>query len=173
MPPFLKLDIEIFINKPALGKLFMVHEVTYKDKAKYKYGKNHCGEMASMFMYEVENSSHVLEQLPLFLYKKEIPKIHLFTIQSDSDGLELPIHVDGARRTAINIYQECNDETTYFYDSNSNVVGSFVARPGDIWMLDVSTPHSVSMRAAGCRTAITLSYRRTKFNDFVSNVWQI
>ena len=77
-------------------------------------------------------------------------------------------HVDGVRVTAINIYSNTNGERTCFYTyaagGDIQEVGSFVAKDGDIWLMDVSKPHAVELKVGKNRRVLTLSFITTPFD---------
>lgn len=80
-------------------------------------------------------------------------------------------HVDRGRRVAINFYLVCGDETTLFFEPDETTrslmpVAKFCAKEGQCWMLDVSKPHAVIMNAAMERVGLSLSYRRSRYEDF-------
>jgi hypothetical protein len=82
----------------------------------------------------------------------------------------LAIHVDLARIAAINYYIDgAEDEVTSFYDwdddnSIATEKSSFTAKTGETWILNVSEPHSVKMKAGHIRRVLTMSFTRTSYD---------
>lgn len=100
----------------------------------------------------------------------------------------IPPHTDSGIKTAINIYLETSDCVTQFYDFGPNTpntyqIGnqtdgviyeeqdlvescSFIAKPNEIWVLDVTKPHSVKPRGAlSKRVAVTLATNKYDFDQ--------
>jgi len=100
---------------------------------------------------KITNNDHLINQI--------IPeKIkHLFRVNHLRINCAVRPHIDHGPRTSINIYLKTNKCKTTFYSfidnskrktiplnvNNLKEEGSFVARDGEIWMLDVSKPHGV------------------------------
>lgn len=107
---------------------------------------------------------------------------------------EVPPHVDNAISCVINIYLETSNCITQFYSTSSDEksfqianqtngrifdigclqpVDSFVANPGDIYILDVSKPHAVWPEYPGApikRTALCYQIRGMPFDTVISIV---
>lgn len=96
-------------------------------------------------------------------------------------------HIDRGRKVVINYYYDVSDETTIFYDkindqhgivhNGSNiyleeeltVIEEFIAKPNDVYLLDVSCIHNVTnMKPNVSRRFITLPIKHLKFNDVCS-----
>jgi hypothetical protein len=92
----------------------------------------------------------------------------------------IPPHTDSGIKAAINVYLQTEDCVTQFYDiasENANTYqlttqtngviyeeadlvksASFIAKPGEIWVLDVTKPHSVKPQGdIKKRVAVTLA----------------
>lgn len=106
---------------------------------------------------------------------------------------DLPPHIDNGIRLSLNYYVQTAGATTTFYrfksadarverlDNNDpdspsglyrrqdlEVVGSFTARPHELWALDVSQPHDViCVAGAGDREAYCLQSRSVSFAELV------
>jgi hypothetical protein len=85
----------------------------------------------------------------------------------------VPPHVDIGRRSAINVYINCAEETTEFFEANEEKKiltsqGKFIAKEGEAWLLNVSKPHAVRMSRANFRSCISFSFRRLRFSELVS-----
>ena len=101
---------------------------------------------------------------------------------------EIPPHTDSDILTTINFYIETDDCKTVYYEPISNdlktfqienqtngfiykkeqlkEVGSFVAQPMEVWLLDVKNIHSVeSDKEQPFRKAVTLGTKKYNFDD--------
>jgi hypothetical protein len=76
-------------------------------------------------------------------------------------------HVDGHRLSCVNFYLDADGERTAFYDysrSNISEVASFVAKPGQAFLINAAVPHSVTISKGKPRIAISVSFRNTPFS---------
>jgi len=96
---------------------------------------------------------------------------HHFCLSVMIINTEVPPHTDSGIKAALNLYIKPDNCITEFYEIKKNIdpavhqignqtdgymyqecdldfVGCFVAKPADIWLLDVSKPHSVKPLAA-------------------------
>jgi hypothetical protein len=148
------------------------------DRAKYKY-TNWLEETAPgtpLYMYKLpeEVREKVLGALPQALLDKEKPGVYFMHMPKPCAGsTAVPPHVDRARRTALNIYLKCSNEITEFYEADEETktltaVERFVAKPHDMWALDVSKPHAVLMAEAMERSAISISFRRVRYPELIA-----
>ena len=101
---------------------------------------------------------------------------------------EIPAHIDNEIKVSINFYIETADATTYYHKIKNgtessrvklpnqtngviflpeclDTVGEFTAEPGDVWVLDVTQPHSVSCKGNGLRTAYCAQSNIIKYSD--------
>jgi hypothetical protein len=105
---------------------------------------------------------------------KEKPGVYFMHMPKPCAGsTAVPPHVDRARRTALNIYLKCSNEITEFYEADEETktltaVERFVAKPHDMWALDVSKPHAVLMAEAMERSAISISFRRVRYPELIA-----
>lgn len=112
----------------------------------------------------------ILEQLPKNVLQVEVPELSVIEIAAprDKDSV-LAIHVDLGRIATINYYIDAADnEVTSFYDwDDVNKIATeksnFTATTGDTWLLNVSEPHSVKMKAGHTRRVLTMSFFRTNY----------
>ena len=117
-----------------------------------------------------EDAERLIAQLPQRLLNIEVPKVWVLDMQTPAHEPEVMLapHVDGVRVTAINIYSNTNGERTCFYTyaagGEIQEVGSFVAKDGDIWLMDVSKPHAVELKPGKNRRVLTLSFITTPFD---------
>jgi len=177
MSYFRKLNLTIDAKWVMETPHMLLQTTDIGEISKYKYASwgDKSLEPTPLLMYSLlpEVEQQIIDSLPDSLKHKETPRAFLMKMKrlSDKPNMLYP-HVDRARRTAINFYLACGDETTQFYDVDEaekslTPAESFCAKVGDCWVLDVSKPHSVVMNAAPERVGLTLSYRRTKYADFV------
>lgn len=175
MTPYICLNIknDIVFAKDQIKEL--IQESGNNDRHKYQY-TNHVQDnsVASIKFYELDADvkNIVLSKLPANVLNLEKPNVYYMEVDNTNDNaMYLPPHVDRGRRSAINFYVDCNDEKTNFYKNiGGNLVdqGSFVAKSKDVWMLDVSQPHSVKFANKHKRKAITLSFKKLKFNTLAN-----
>jgi hypothetical protein len=97
-------------------------------------------------------------------------------------------HTDSDRKVGINFYVKCNNAITKFFKEKEGVeqlyeqvvgqtngvvykeynlesTGTFIAAPGEIWILDVSKIHSVINPTREDRIAYTLSSNELTYSD--------
>lgn len=97
-------------------------------------------------------------------------------------------HTDSDRKVGINFYVKCNNAITKFFKEKEGVeqtreqvvgqtngvvyseykltsMGTFIAAPGEIWILDVSKIHSVISPTSEDRVAYTLSSNDLSYED--------
>jgi hypothetical protein len=113
----------------------------------------------------------ILAQLPKNVLQVEVPELSVVEVAAPKDrDSVLAIHVDLARIAAINYYIDgAEDEVTSFYDwdddnSIATEKSSFTAKTGETWILNVSEPHSVKMKAGHIRRVLTMSFTRTSYD---------
>lgn len=105
---------------------------------------------------------------------------HQFCISVMEINTMIPPHTDSGIKAAINVYLQTEDCVTQFYDIASETANtyqlttqtngviyeeadlvksaSFIAKPGEIWVLDVTKPHSVKPQGdIKKRVAVTLA----------------
>ena len=114
------------------------------------------------------DTNYIISQLPKKLLEIEVPKLWILEIVPTEDSnVMLAPHVDGVRKTAINIYSNTNGERTCYYEYGSggsiNEVDSFVAKDDDIWLMDVAKPHAVELVPNKVRRVLTLSFITTPY----------
>lgn len=128
----------------------------------------------------------VLKCLPQSILKKEIPTVNW---QIFEKGLITPPHIDRFRKSALNLYINTNDEVTNFYTKKSDgviikskihgwqnnelflpnsveLVSSFIAKPLDLYLLNVSMPHSVTnMKLNSRRISLSFTFTKLSFEE--------
>jgi hypothetical protein len=119
----------------------------------------------------------ILKQLPKAVLDLEVPVIGILELsprESDQEGTSImfPPHIDIGRVTSINIYENINGEETSFYEYEKggkiNKVASFTAQNGDVYLLNVSKPHSVQMIPNKKRKFFSVYFKETSFEQLVS-----
>ncbi len=175
---FVKLSIEIDAAE-ALSvprRLMQVSDVHNRDRYKYTHWQKESAPPTPLLIYALPDDvvGRVLAQLPDALLEREVPGVYLMRMPKPCvDSRSLPPHVDRGRRAAINIYLKCAGETTEFYDPDDSTktlkpTGSFTAKPGEAWLLDVSKPHAVLMRDADERVGLSMSFRHARYAELAS-----
>lgn len=125
------------------------------------------------------------------LFFRVIPKSvrHHFCMSVMIINAEVPPHTDSGIQTAINLYIQPDNCITEFYEIKKNrvprtrqvdnqtdgflfevddldFVGCFVAKPADIWVLDVTKPHSVKpLGAFSKRVVATLATNKYNYGE--------
>lgn len=117
-----------------------------------------------------------------------IPEQHRchFDILAMQVNVKIPPHTDSIITATINFYIKTDNCLTQFYSLNTikpktkqienqttgylfkiedlEEVDNFIAKPGEIWVLDVSKPHSVLPSAVGPIDRVALCLQSSKFN---------
>lgn len=119
-----------------------------------------------------QDAEKVLSCLPSKVLELEIPKVWVLDITSTNDEkVMLAPHIDGVRKTALNIYGETNGERTCFYEYKAGgkieEIDSFVAQKGDVYLLNVDKPHSVELVPGKNRRVLTVSFIHTSYEELV------
>lgn len=171
MTYFNKLDIKISIPEfdPAILSMVQVADVPDRDKYKYTLWEKEIAAPTPLHIFSTtkEFAKKITDQLPKEITDLEIPNVYYMRMEKPHADSTVPPHIDRGRRAAINIYIDCNKEVTEFFEAdeiNKTLIskGSFVAQPNDVWLLNVSKPHAVRMKAASLRSGISLSFRKLK-----------
>jgi hypothetical protein len=158
--------------------LHLIQLSNVENRARYKYTE-WCDESAPptpLYMYALPDDlkDAVLRSLPRSLIAKEQPGVYFMHMPKPCvESVSLPPHVDKARRAALNIYLKCSNEITEFYDADDEAktltaVERFIAKPQEMWALDVSKPHAVLMTEAMERSAISVSFRKVRYAELIS-----
>jgi hypothetical protein len=180
MKPFKKLDINLdaewILSTPH--ELIQTTDIGKVDRYKYASWGDQSIEPTPLLMYSLTEGveKKIIDMLPDSLKEKEVPKAYIMKMikLSDKPNMLYP-HVDRGRRTAINFYLACGDETTQFYEANEeektlSLIDQFCAKEGECWALDVSKPHSVLMSMKKERIGLSLSYRKTRYSDIIGRI---
>lgn len=156
----------------------LVQRSDQANRARYKYTEwlEETAPGTPLYMYRLpdEVQEKVLRALPQALLEKEKPGVYFMHMPKPCvESASLPPHVDKARRTALNIYIKCSNEITEFYDADEEsrtltAVERFVAKPQEMWALDVSKPHAVLMTDAMERSAVSISFRKVRYPELLS-----
>lgn len=117
---------------------------------------------------------------------------HFFDISVMQVNTYIPPHTDSNIMATINFYIKTSNCLTQFYSLNTdtpkttqvenqtnghlfsihdlNIEDNFVAKPGEIWLLDVSKPHSVhpTENSTIDRVALCLQSRKFNFDEIVT-----
>ena len=170
------LDVQWILSTPH--QLIQTTDIGKVDKYKYASWVDSTIEPTPLLMFSLlpDVEKRVIDLLPDALKDAEVPRVHLMKMKrlSDRPNMLYP-HIDRGRRVAINFYLVCGDETTLFFEadeatSSLKSVAEFCAKEGECWMLDVSKPHAVIMNAAPERMGLSLSYRRSRYEDLAGSL---
>jgi hypothetical protein len=133
-----------------------------------------------IFVYEVgEYDPNILLSVIPERYRSD------FVVREFKINVNIPPHTDSYTCVGINFYVKTSNCVTTFYQSDVNtpgvrmttqttgrtfkeedltVTGSFVAEEGDVYILDISTPHSVKSLTKEKVDRIALSIQTSKYN---------
>jgi hypothetical protein len=172
----LMLSIDVASVISSEKTLMQVADVHNRERYKYTQWQDEVTAPTPLFMYRLtgEAEQSILKQLPKGLLDREVPGVYYMRMPKPcAESQSLPPHIDRGRRAAINIYMTCTGEITQFFDAdyetrNLTLVDSFVANPGEAWLLDVSKPHAVLMQEAVERTGVSLSFRKARFSEIAT-----
>lgn len=134
---------------------------------------NEEGDFKGTVYHTVNNNDHLFNLIPYQIRP-------FFSLKYLKINCAIWPHIDHGPKTSINIYLKTDNCKTTFYSfinpseirtvplnrNNLKETDSFVAKDGDIWLLDVSTPHSVELldNKFTERTALCLQ-SRLRFDD--------
>ena len=99
------------------------------------------------------------------LERLEVVYLHV-PPEPSGNGMLAP-HIDGHRLCCVNFYLEADGERTTFYDYSRGDVSeaaSFVAKPGQTFLINAAVPHSVSLSRSKPRIAVSVSFKTTPFH---------
>lgn len=165
-------------------RLDITHELTFNPgyQLLYRFGKENAGEFLGISYFTVDRNiqNKLLNFLPEDI-KSEF-NVSLMVINTP----EIPAHVDNEILVTINFYVQTAGAVTRFHRFKPSMkptieklenqsdgamyapecldtVGEFEAQTGEVWILDVKQPHSVSCsttepRIAYCLQSTTLTY---------------
>lgn len=180
IPYFQKLNIKFDIENLSMtteDKKLVDQYVTWQ-----KYGASLAKKQkfipthATGHYADDEAKIKILKQLPKAVLDLEMPIIGILELspkESDQNGTPIvfPPHIDPDRITCINIYENINGEETSFYEYEKggkiNKVGSFTAQNGDVYLLNVSKPHSVQMIPNKKRKFFSVYFKETPFEKLL------
>jgi hypothetical protein len=167
MKPFVKLKVPTDLI-----------DFTYGDSIVY-YGESHSIEFFKI--------SDTIETKLLEIIPKDYRQYFKGSVFSINNNYIKP-HTDSERKVGINFYIKCTNAITKFFKQKEGVIitteqvigqtngvvykeseltsiGSFIALPKDIWILDVSKIHSVINPIGDERIAYTLSSNELSYED--------
>jgi hypothetical protein len=124
---------------------------------------------------ETKDKQKIIEQLPESLLRLEVPEeigiMCMILPEGDSEVI-LPPHIDKVRKTAINFYLETSGGKTIYYDYTDKKLEekfSFVAKNGETWLLNVDKPHSVKIEFPFVRRILTVSLKKTTYEEVIDH----
>ena len=168
----LKFDVPDF----DISSWRMAQVADIPDRARYKYTfwEKESAPPTPLHVYAVPDpfAKNLLLQLPRAVLDREVPGVLYMKMEKPHPNSTVPPHVDIGRRSAINVYIKCSQEITEFFEANEVTKtlvsqGTFVAKEGDAWLLNVSKPHAVRMSSASLRSCISFSFRKLRFDELV------
>jgi hypothetical protein len=141
-----------------LANNFNIHDIHIIDEQMF-FGDN--GQGIGYYNIDFPQKGELMSIIPKEYHQH-------FTITLMKVNTEIPPHTDSGIKSTINFYIETGDCITQFYKVSNDVAktkqvngqsdgfvfdekdlketNSFVAQPGQAWLLDVTVPHSVKPR---------------------------
>jgi hypothetical protein len=170
--------LELTIDVPEFDisacRLVQIADVPNRDRFKYTLWEKESAPPTPLHVYAVPESyaKSLLLQLPRAVLDREVPGVFYMKMEKPHPNSTVPPHVDIGRRSAINVYIKCSQEITEFFEADEETKtlasqGTFVAKQGDTWLLNVSKPHAVRMSSASLRSCISFSFRKLRFDELV------
>jgi hypothetical protein len=182
MLPFKLLDKEFIVNDFDRIDPVLVYDEhpTYKWRDNSIINKDLLEKALRMFnleattrfdIYDIPSNlvDQLLDQLPKAVLDIETPSVFYVCAYKlgPKQGMIMP-HIDRGRRSSINIYLNCSDQATTFYNDDLGDQQSFISQANQVWALDVSKPHSVSLPNEDIRTCISMSFKKIKFEKLIT-----
>ncbi len=168
----LELSIEVPEFDVSACRLVQIADVPNRARYKYTLWEKESAPPTPLHVFEVPNpyAAQLRSQLPQAVLDREVPGVFYMKMEKPHPDSTVPPHIDVGRRTAINVYIHCSEENTEFFsadEQNKTLIsrGSFKAKKGEAWLLNVSKPHAVRMSDANLRSCISFSFRRLKFDE--------
>ena len=168
----LELSIELPEFDVSACRLVQIADVPNRARYKYTLWEKEFAPPTPLHVFEVPNpyAAQLLSQLPQAVLDREVPGVFYMRMEKPHPDSTVPPHIDMGRRTAINVYINCDEEITEFFEADEQTQiliskGSFKAKEGEAWLLNVSKPHAVRMSGANLRSCISFSFRKLKFNE--------
>jgi hypothetical protein len=158
---FSKLNLSADINDFKIGGLVSSFKLNKGD------------EFKGTAYHTVNNNDHLFNLIPYQIRP-------FFSLKHLKINCAIWPHIDHGPKTSINIYLKTNNCKTTFYSfidpseirtvplnrNNLKETDSFIAKDGDIWLLDISTPHSVELLDNNFTERIAFCFHsHLRFND--------
>lgn len=164
-----KLDYVIDMS-PLLESVITPHQKYSKEQ---KYSRNMPKDNFgwSSETKNVNNANSFIKQLPKRLTEKEMPFVFILELPAANTlNPILPAHIDYNKTCGINVYLETNNEVTKFYHWNkekkeSEFEEEFCAKTGEVWLMNTTIPHSVTLVPGKNRQMLTFSFTKLKYNE--------
>ena len=173
---FSQIELKFDVPDFDISSWRMAQVADISDRARYKYTlwEKELAPPTPLHVYAVPEpyAKSLLLQLPRAVLDREVPGVFYMKMEKPHPNSTVPPHVDIGRRSAINVYIKCSQEITEFFEANEETKtltsqGTFVAKEGDAWLLNVSKPHAVRMSCASLRSCISFSFRKLRFDELV------
>jgi hypothetical protein len=169
-------------------KIDITHDLTFNTgyKLQYRFGKEVAGEFLGISYFSVDRSmeARLLKFLPQTIQHQFV--VSLMVINTP----EIPAHTDNQILVTVNFYVQTADAVTRFHDFKPGMepaieklenqsdgalyspecldtIGEFQASAGEVWILDVKRPHSVSCSTTEPRIAYCLQSNYHTYEDLV------
>ena len=161
MENFCKLDISLNLN--VLDGIHLPVYRTIRTKQKYSRWQQQTHDFIPIDILMISGrraKDYLLDQLPLSVLQTEVPELSILEMNVPLNATD-PIvgaHIDVGRIAALNYYMEVNGEVTSFPDAK------FTAEEGDMYLMDVTKVHSISLTPGSRRRALSMSFQRTDYD---------
>jgi hypothetical protein len=155
-----KLDIQIDVNP-----LYGLNLPLYKTIAKHQKHSNEQAKSHDRLPIDIlaipsrRTRDYILDQIPNGVLQVEVPELSILevTVPLNSKSPVIGAHVDLGRIAVFNYYMETNGEITSFPED------SFIAEDGDMYLMDVTKVHTVSLVPGTRRRILSMSFYRADF----------
>lgn len=169
---FCKLDIHIdtdnySLEGEELKKLHVYNKRQTCGQRAISQFDNYEDVPAHTFVASIEDESRLLQYVPQELLDIERPELWVMNISPESCNSYLPAHRDKTRLCSINFYFDTHgEETTYYELSEGKLVraDSFVAKNGEVWLLNSDEIHDVKLTMPHVRKSIGFSFLNTSYD---------
>lgn len=170
-------DLQIDVSGMRLDSSNMDVDYKYekipRDGLRYlKSSKYEIPKTIHTYRVSEEDSKKVIDQLPQEVLNLEIPFVQYLEITPrDIDQTQtFPAHIDPHRHCSLNIYLEANGEQTHFFEKQGLELvemARFTAAKEQVWVLNTSKLHSVTINTKKTRKVVTLSFSRITYQELV------
>ena len=171
-PFFQKLDLSS-CNDLELDatKLKVLHYYGAAQKHSLRAKKqfdNYVAMPNSTYVPRSGDAEKLLPLLPPELLEIEVPELWVMNMRPNHKSNVIPAHKDKTRLCSVTFFFDCHGEETSFYKYHgSDLVkeASFIAKHGDVYLLNNDEVHDVRLAHPHIRKQVGLSFITTPFEN--------